>query len=261
MIKKNYSGFTIVEISIVLVIIALIVGAVSSGTNLLSHAKLRSLITSYNSLQVAIKSFKLAYNYLPGDFPKATTYWAASATCIAGDVNSNTTYCNGNGDGMISGSISSNNASAEGTRALQHLALGGFIKGNYVGGSNLFTLGTTIYPVAIDNSGYNILYSAASSNLSSRIYNSIGNYLALTREIATGQPGGGAISPQDAYYIDQKIDDSLPSTGNTLAYTPYASNSSYYVDNSNNCTETLNGKLIYSYLEQDRACAMYHSIK
>jgi prepilin-type N-terminal cleavage/methylation domain-containing protein len=85
---RNHLGFTLVELAIVIVLIGLIVSAVIAGQTLVKQANLRSAITKMISYIVAANSFKLSYNYFPGDVPNADAYgW---------DVN-----LNGNGDGKI----------------------------------------------------------------------------------------------------------------------------------------------------------------
>jgi prepilin-type N-terminal cleavage/methylation domain-containing protein len=256
--KNKKSAFTILELSITIAIIALIVGAISAGSTLMNASKLRSLISTQNSLQLAVKSFKMTYNALPGDYNGSSVLWA-SATCVAGNSNSNSSYCDGNNDNMIAGSVGSTDATAEGTRTLQHLSLAGLIPGAYVGGSPNFILGTNIFPTSLDGAGYNIQYS--SPNLMGKIYNNVGNYFVLSRQISNAQPGGGAISPQDAAYIDKKIDDGLPAGGTTLSYNPCDTSSAYKVDSCNACTQTVNSLLQYVFTETQRVCVMTHLIK
>jgi len=68
------SGFTLVELSVVLVIIGLIVSGVVGGVALVRQSKVRSLITDYNKYKVALNTFKLEYNAIPGDFSNASAY-------------------------------------------------------------------------------------------------------------------------------------------------------------------------------------------
>lgn len=68
--KQN--GFTLVEISIVLVIIGLILGAVMlSGTVVIGNTKTTGTISLIKDLSGAVADFKNRYHYLPGDLPKA----------------------------------------------------------------------------------------------------------------------------------------------------------------------------------------------
>ncbi len=64
-------GFTLIELSIVLVIIGLIVGGVMVGRDLMEAATLRSVASQLQSYQVATNTFRLKYNALPGDIKAA----------------------------------------------------------------------------------------------------------------------------------------------------------------------------------------------
>ncbi len=64
-------GFTLIELSIVLVIVGLIVGGVLVGRDLISTASIRAQLTQIEKYQQAVNTFKVKYNNLPGDIPSA----------------------------------------------------------------------------------------------------------------------------------------------------------------------------------------------
>ena len=68
------AAFTLIEISIVLVIIGLIVGGVLVGRDLIRSAELQTIITDKNKYITAVNTFRTKYNELPGDMKTATTY-------------------------------------------------------------------------------------------------------------------------------------------------------------------------------------------
>lgn len=225
---KSIKAFSLIELSIVMIIISLLVSAILVGKSLINNATLRSVISTANNLQIAIKTFQANYNYLPGDFPSASTYWG-SATCLVGNTNTNVSNCDGNGDGMIAGVVGSADATAEGTRALQHLSLAKLIGGNYIGGNGEFILGKNILPTAINDIGYNIQYSTI--YLSPKLYNNFDNFIILSASYSNSQPGANSLSATDAYFIDAKIDDGLPNKGKILSYT------GYFVTGSGSCID------------------------
>ncbi|MCH7859804.1 MAG: prepilin-type N-terminal cleavage/methylation domain-containing protein, partial [Candidatus Marinimicrobia bacterium] len=118
--KKRQQGFTLVELSISLVIIALVVAAIVSGMELKRVAELRSVISDIHKFNTAIRIFENKYNYLPGDIYNASRYFPG---CVDDEAN----LCNGNGDGEISP------AYTEGLRVWQHLALSNILPGPYTG--------------------------------------------------------------------------------------------------------------------------------
>lgn len=83
------SGFTLLELSIVIVIIGLIVAGISAGQSLVRQAQLRQFTSNINQYKVAINSFTLQYDALPGDMDNTTSYWPTASTA------------DGNGDGNV----------------------------------------------------------------------------------------------------------------------------------------------------------------
>src|SRR5437660_1073388 len=98
-------GFTLLELSIVLVIIGLLIGGIFVGQSLIHNAQLNAVISEFNRYQTAVQSFKQQYNTLPGDMSNATSFWGSAggtgsdATCAV-VVSTTAATCNGNGDGM-----------------------------------------------------------------------------------------------------------------------------------------------------------------
>lgn len=69
--SRQCSGFTLVELSIVLTIIALLAVFVLRGQSLIGSASATSVIASANDLTRAIGDFRARFHYLPGDLPDA----------------------------------------------------------------------------------------------------------------------------------------------------------------------------------------------
>jgi prepilin-type N-terminal cleavage/methylation domain-containing protein len=75
MLKVLQKGFTLVELSVVIVIIGLIVAGVTAGQSLVELGRIRSAIGDIQKYKVAYNTFYLEYNSIPGDFNLATRYW------------------------------------------------------------------------------------------------------------------------------------------------------------------------------------------
>ena len=117
------SGFTLVELSIVLIIIGLVVAGVVGGQALVRQAKLKGINADINSFIVASESFRQQYNSFPGDLTNMKSYFS---TCT--DSGGNT--CNGDGDARIDNG-GDDLAPYEDIRFWQHLSLAGFLQGNF----------------------------------------------------------------------------------------------------------------------------------
>ncbi len=89
---KKY-GFTLIELSVVLVIIGLIIGGVMTGKVLIESGKIRAQLTQIADIETQINTFRVKYNCLPGDCPNATSF--------LGTTYGANTVLDGDGDGII----------------------------------------------------------------------------------------------------------------------------------------------------------------
>ncbi len=92
------AGFTLIELSVVLVIIGLIVGGILVGRDLIEAATLRAVLSQQEQFKTATATFLNKYNCLSGDCLNA------SSLGFTGGPNGTTTAgvpANGNGDGII----------------------------------------------------------------------------------------------------------------------------------------------------------------
>jgi len=114
-IKQKQHGFTLVELSVVIVLIGLIVAGVIGAQNLVELAKSRKLMGQIQSFKVAFNTFYLEFEQYPGDMSNASSYWSSCTTA-------NGSVCNGDGNRRY-GSWGSN----EGERGWHHLSLAGLL--------------------------------------------------------------------------------------------------------------------------------------
>lgn len=235
MTQKN-AGFSLVELSIVLVILGLLVGGILGGQSLIKAAELRTITTDVSSYLTAVNTFRGKYFALPGDMKNATRFWGAQAggtadgydsTCAglgAGAPATGQATCNGNGDGRIGvydGSASGRKY--ETFRAWQHLSNAGLVPGQYTGvtngntPNNIITPGGNAPAAKINGGAYNLTWFGDDPPYMADLVIYPGNYGNV---IVMGAPGGyhamghGAVlSAEDAWNIDTKLDDGRPGTG------------------------------------------------
>ena len=208
-------GFTLIELSIVLVIIGLVTGGVLVGQDLIRAAETRSVVSDVEKYKTAVYTFKLKHNCLPGDCPNATTYFGAQdptpATCQT-TASTGSLTCDGDGDDTV-------DLGYEGFRFWQHLAIAGLIKGKYTGvagsGSSWHhVLGTNAPTSAIKGVGFGIAYWGMTNNADTVNYIIPFNHMFWWGKMTTaGFPYNGFLTPKDAFSIDQKFDDGKPATG------------------------------------------------
>ncbi len=119
--RRRQSGFTLIEIAIVLVIIGLLLGGVLKGQELITSARVRNLISQQDGVKAAYFGFQDRFRALPGDYPGAQAF--ANISNMVGNT------FGGNGDGQI---VDAGGAGAnEPTLAWMHLSHAGFLTGNY----------------------------------------------------------------------------------------------------------------------------------
>ena len=81
--KKHQSGFTLIEIAIVLLIIGLLLGGVMKGQALINSARVRAIANDLSGIEAAWVSFRDRYRSLPGDFPRASTHITATLADVS----------------------------------------------------------------------------------------------------------------------------------------------------------------------------------
>jgi prepilin-type N-terminal cleavage/methylation domain-containing protein len=72
--KSTRNGFTLIELTIVIVILGIVITGAVAGQSIIRSAELSSQVSQLNSYNQAILSFKLEYDDLPGDLENATDY-------------------------------------------------------------------------------------------------------------------------------------------------------------------------------------------
>lgn len=128
-------GFTLVELSIVLVIIGLLIGGVLAGVSMTETAKVSMLIRQMQQYEVAIANFKTNYRYYPGDSPSFSA---------PGDGSDATN---------VVGGCAGVYANDETEQVWGHLTVSGMLKENYA-----------LYSPVMCGGTHNNTYSDASNN-------------------------------------------------------------------------------------------------
>ncbi len=222
--RRHQPGFTLIELSVVLVVIGLVVGGVLVGRDLINAAELRSTISQVQSFQTAEYTFENKYNAMPGDLTpgQATQLGFFSRPGGVG---------NGDGNGRIDDYSGGGGGSS--------LRFGGE---NHFFWTDLSAAGLMAGAFADSTTG------AITANTDAQIKAEVpeakigrGNYFHViyTRNVSYGQRYllhqitcigcngagqgtlGNALTPTEAFNIDSKIDDGNPIQGSVLATDAY----------------------------------------
>lgn len=226
---KN-SGFTFIELSIVLVIIGLVVGGILMGQDLINAATVLSQISQIGKYNTAVHVFESKYGYLPGDIPDpyASNFGFQARGQYDGE---------GDGDGALRG----NCVNAPSSAYNHNLFVGcGELAVFWVDLSTAglidaaITSGGSMRPRINDQPSSSITLTtsptikdwlpAAKLGQGTYIYvDSIDhiNYFTVSAVTKIGMKLFTASNPgitvQQAYNIDRKMDDGLPQSGSVNA--------------------------------------------
>lgn len=217
--KKH--GFTLIELSIVLVIIGLIIGGVLVGQELIRAAGIRSTIAQKDKFESGVQAFRLKYGYVPGDMPPsaATQFGLFTFTGVNAGVA-------GFGDG---GGYINDDCVKEALVFWRQLGEANLVEGQYgINGNSAIDsttglvtatvtdLAQSIPPAKIGTGNFWCIKSGAIGTLGLKNYFNIKGFTSL---ITTGLYWARThnINPADAYNLDSKTDDGLPSAGRVQA--------------------------------------------
>lgn len=123
--KRNQSGFTLIEIAIVLVIIGLLLGGVLKGQELINSARVKNLATDFKNIPVFIYGYQDRYRALPGDQPQAALDLQFPPANTARAAQTPATL----GNGVINGNWNDIADTSESYVLWQHVRLAGLAPG------------------------------------------------------------------------------------------------------------------------------------
>jgi prepilin-type N-terminal cleavage/methylation domain-containing protein len=222
---SSRAGFTLLEFSIVLVIIGLIAGGVLVGRDLIDAARVRQQITQIEKFNTAANTFRTKYGFLPGDLPEteAASLEFHPRSSVKGD---------GDGNGYIGflGSSTTPQISGEAMLFWTDLTSAGLIEDAFTAYNSAVTPFTSInkrdvpkyLPAAAAGTSDSYVTVYHLSDWSSPTTPTLQNNYQILKPYASSSIGiaisgatgaGSALTPMQAQAIDQKTDDGLPATG------------------------------------------------
>lgn len=214
------SGFTLIELSIVLVIIGLIVGGVLVGQDLIRASEIRATVAQVEKYNSAVNTFRTKYNGLPGDIPQSEAgAFGLFQMTVA------TTLAHGDGNGLIEGSGTAQTVPDGETLAFwRHMSDANLVDGQLgTTGNSAIAPATGLVTANVATVNQSVPDSRTTPTNSFIVYSVGGlNYFQLLPLVGiTTAPaythGTTGLTPIQSFNIDQKLDDGRPVTGIVVA--------------------------------------------
>jgi prepilin-type N-terminal cleavage/methylation domain-containing protein len=229
--KRNQSGFTLIEIAIVLVIIGLLLGGVLKGQELINSARVKNLATDFKNIPVFIYGYQDKFRALPGDQPQAALDLQFPP---ANTADASTTVAT-LGNGVINGNWNDISTASESYVFWQHVRLAGLAPG------------ATAIPATpahgdgylpVNASGGEIgIQSGTSVLASSPILDAAGNAIRGSYIICSGGILGKFVKQ-----LDTQMDDGRTDSGSMLA----APTNGYNIGDSAESTASIDDATSYT---------------
>jgi len=203
---NRQSGFTLIEIAIVLVVIGLLLGGILKGQQLINSARVRNLADQYTGVQAAYYSFFDRFKNLPGDMRAAAACSnISSSLALCGAAPYTGATLGGNGNGLI-------DTIAEAGAVWGHLSAAQFLNGTFSGTDTTpAVLSAASYPLSVPTGGV-----PANAYQGPILLGHMVDYMDGVVEgtvVRLAYSFGGHIPVPILRDLDQKLDDGISGTG------------------------------------------------
>lgn len=240
------SGFTLIELSIVLIIIGLLVAGVTGGASLIRSAQLRSVMSEARGYNVAVNAFVVQYDELPGDY--TTSLNGSDGGNQNGQVNYVDIVTSGSlakFEGLIAWHQLINSNTIDDTLSLTSPAAIA-ISFSAAGNASALAVNTNIPDSKLDGVGWIFDYSTTggvANNEARNVVIATSNIAAkaFTMTAVTHVTPVGAITATDSLSIDAKLDDGKFNDGRVQASDAVATPANCYNATNYDTTQTSKG--------------------
>lgn len=190
---SKQTGFTLIELAIVLVIIGLLLGGVLRGQELINSAKAKNITADLKNVQIFIYGYQDKFRAVPGDDANVATHinGGTPATTPAGTLN----------NAQINGAWNSTTPTDESFLFWQHVRLAGFATGPTA------VADAAYLPRNAESGRFGVQSLPGFTTVSDATNPMTGSYVTCTENIA------GRLVKQ----IDANLDDGNTATGSVRA--------------------------------------------
>jgi prepilin-type N-terminal cleavage/methylation domain-containing protein len=273
MAHKTHAGFTLVELSMVLVIIGLITGSVLVGKDLIKIAQIRKQIKQFEYYETAIYAFRDKYAGYPGDIEDPSRFFT-DITSVAGSIREG----NGNdiveldGDNYYDDNVNWDAKAGEARRLFPQLSEAGLVTESHDGSrfidrgiprtklnenAGFFIASSTNFEVDAGGRELDILqfrrganamwFVACNAGNNSSVATPPGSAIPFNNVMFYWDDACGIFSSFDLRNLDTKIDDGLPLSGRLFGFGGHQIN--------NDCLDEANpGGIIYRADQSTKQC-------
>lgn len=205
-------GFTLIELSIVLVIIGLIVGGVLVGQDLIRAAEIRATVGQIEKYNSSVNTFRTKYNGIPGDISAAgaTAFGFIARAGSAGRGDNN-----GLIDGINAATATSQVFTQESGFFWNDLTTANLVDGQFTSaadGAAIAAITTANVPTQFPEARLargNRMHVGSTGGLNYYLITGITSVTASTGAFVLTTN----LTPTELFNMDNKLDDGLPLTG------------------------------------------------